>query len=380
MYFTSKTEQRIFLVLFLTFLFAFNSGAQTPTQMNFLVFDTHPLAVGQGGAGTASTEGIKGSFYNPALIGNTNRWELSYNRRIFQEPYFFFDIDYYTLAAAYRILPHDVLGIRFQREGLGENILVDPHGNIIKKEKSYEFALTFIYGHQFSKQFTAGIAFKYLYSKYFSATKDRPGLKAKGWAFDIGILRKNIFPSLTFSFPNVTITGWDFFKPEQEEKGVTLGIALLNAGPHVWYIDPSQKDPIPQTLRLGLAYTIISSPVFQLQGVFDFEKRLVHREKIIADEFYKAWFTAWKDRPFKQAIYHFGANIRLFYIMNFTLGYQYQPFLDKTISDRSLFTMGLGINLKYFSIQYGDWLAKEDNSPFYRKSYVFSVQLQDIFF
>lgn len=345
--------------------------AQNQTIMDFLKLDIDPVAVGRGGTATSDGEGFNSVFYNPANIDQFKTWDLSYGHRSFPSPAILPDLNYFTVGGVYRFNEKNIVGLYWRKFGFGEFVTTDFMGNIVKRGTAKDFAIGIIYGRKLSSSLTGGLTFKYLRSDMVWAV-------ANGWAIDVGVKWSNLLPNTTLNFPGEGIRKLNFFKPETETKGLNIGCALLNAGPHVHYLSPDQKDPIPQRIRLGIAYHVITSSPLQVQTLFDFEKELVYRPGIYADEFYKAWFTAWKGKTLKEATYHFGVDIRLAYIFNFRWGYQYQPFEDYFNSNVT--TIGFGINLKYVSFQYGTWLDRNNLAPLYMDSVVFSVSAGNIVF
>lgn len=352
----------------LVFLFTngYNLIAQGQTILDFLKWDIDPVAVGRGGAATSQGEGFNSIFYNPAHINQFQSWNVSYYHRSFPSPVLPRDWNYFTLGAAYRFKEKNVIGLYWRKFGFGELITTDNMGNIVKRGTAKDFAVGIIYGRKLSSRLTAGLTFKYLRS-------DLVGAAANGWAFDLGLKCANILPILTVEIPGREIPELQLFKPSYESRGLQLGITLLHAGPQVYYLVPEQKDPIPQRIRLGIAHYVLTSPLLQVQTQFDFEKELVHRPDIYADDFYKAWFTGWKGKTLKEATYHFGVDMRLAYIFNIRWGYQYQPFEDYFTSHVT--TIGLGIKYKYVSFQYGTWLYRNNLSPLYNDSVVLSFNV-----
>lgn len=345
--------------------------AQGATILDFLKWNIDPVAVGRGGSVVAAGAGLHSIYYNPAHLNQVTAWDVAYQRRSFSSLYLPKDWTYFAAAAAYRLNEQNVLSLYWQRMGFGEMVTANEQGIINKRGTAKDFAIGLTYGRKITPKFSGGITFKYLRS-------DLLGAAANGWAFDLGLNLQNLLPGVTLRFPGTKIPGLERFKPPEEKTGIQLGASLLNAGPQMYYLAPKQKDPIPQLLRLGFAYNAVSSPLVHFKLLFDFEKELVRREEVIADEFYKAWFTAWKGKPFTEATYHFGVDLSLVYLFSARFGFQYQPFAEWY--NNTTLTFGLGINLKYFSIQYGRWLDRENVGHLYKDSYIIGVRVGNIQF
>ena len=358
-------------LLLFTFLLQSLVFAQGATILDFLKWNIDPVAVSRGGSVVAEGGGLHSIYYNPAHLNKVTAWEVTYQRRSFSTLYLPKDWNYFAAAAAYRFDEKNVLSLHWQRMGFGEAIPSVEQGIIDKRGTAKDFAIGFTYGRKITPKISGGITLKYLRS-------DLLGAAANGWAFDLGLNLQNLLPGITLRFPGIEIPGLLRFKPQGETIGVQLGAALLNAGPQMYYLAPKQKDPIPQLLRLGFAYNALSSPLVHFKLLFDFEKELVRREAVIADEFYKAWFTVWKGQPLKEAIYHFGLDARLAYVLSLRFGFRYEAF--QNYFNNTILTMGFGINLKYFSIQYGKWLDRENISSLYRNSYIIGIRIGNIRF
>lgn len=341
--------------------------AQNVTVLSFLQWDISPSAVSRGATSTAFGSKFSTIQYNPANINFLQKWTLSYNHRSFGAglPDGF---SYILLGGSFRFNKKHSAGLFWQRFSFGKIIRTDIDGNTIEEVTAQDFALGAIYGIRFTKNFNGGLVFKFLRSDIF-------GTDANSWAFDIGVRWQNLLTSSTFTIHAQDMESLGTFKPAETYSGIGIGIALLNAGPHIAYLDPSQPDPIPQRLRLGIAYHTISSTVLRLILLFDFEKELVHRGEDQADSFVKAWFTSWKEQPFKNATYHFGLDMNLIYIFSLRFGYQYQLFQDYS---SSVFTLGFGIDLKFLSIQFGTWLQRENISALQMDSNLWGIRVGDI--
>jgi hypothetical protein len=61
--------------------------------------------------------------------------------------------------------------------------------------------------------------------------------------------------------------------------GPAIGIAIQNIGPHVEYMDQNQRDPLPQNLRLGLAWQIVDTDIAGVLISADIQKLLVKKYK-----------------------------------------------------------------------------------------------------
>ncbi len=338
--------------------------------MNFLGLPVDPAAIGRGETGTAFTTGPQSLTLNPAHVNKLKNWEVFYNRQNFKTNTSAENFSYFLGGTSYRLDERNILAIYWRQFGFGEHFPV---------EDQNDMSIGLVLGRRVSKNLVTGITIKYLRSSI--AFVENRTLSANSWAIDLGINRTNLFPSLTVT--PVNETGLAFIKSIREpvtSQGVNIGIALLNAGPNITYIDGNQANPIPQRLRIGLAYQAVSSDIFGLQALFDFEKELVHwnEENSQADSYYKAWFTGWKGNTFKEAIYHFGIEMQLISILKLRYGYRYEPFqqfLEKGVS-----TLGFSVETQYASLHYGKWIDKDNISALNRGSYVLGISISPLQF
>lgn len=371
---------KIFVLLaFFNCFVSFSLNAQNLfTALDFLKWPIDPVAIGRGESGTASAAGVQSLTFNPAHVNQLQSYQVFYNRQSFGE-HVVSDFSYFMAGAAYRLKEEHTLAIYWRRFGFGETFRTDPLWVFNEKFEPYDMSLGLVYGRRFGENLFGGVTLKYLRS-FLGSFRDED-ITANSWAFDLGINRVNLFPSLTFK-PSGTVNS-EFIKKIQKPnrfQGLNIGAALLNAGPRIAYIDERQADPIPQRLRVGIAYQAVSSEIFGLQALFDFEKELVHKDegKMKADPFYKAWFTGWEGKTFKEAIYHFGIEVQLISIVNFRYGYRYEPLQE--YFDKGVSTLGFSVDTKYASLHYGKWIDKDNISALIRGSYVIGVSVGNIKF
>ena len=54
---------------------------------------------------------------------------------------------------------------------------------------------------------------------------------------------------------------------------ISVGLALTNMGPDISFIDQEQSDPLPITLRGGVAYTVLADEISNFLVSFDLGRR-----------------------------------------------------------------------------------------------------------
>lgn len=94
------------------------------------------------------------------------------------------------------------------------------------------------------------------------------------------------------------------------ERKVNVGLSLTNLGPDIAFIDQEQSDPLPITLRGGVAFTPISDEISNLILTFDLEQSLV-------------WLVDGDTKTRRSEIYHLGTEYRYVNLLAGRVGYVY---------------------------------------------------------
>ena len=196
---------------------------------------------------------------------------------------------------------------------------------------SYEIVGGFSYGTTLGKGWGIGLTAKLFYSDLSSgASVNSEKATTVGYAFDIGLLKKNLFV-----------------------EDLSFAIVLNNIGPSVYYVDKSNEDPIPLTWRLGLAYDLITMADHKLVIAGDYNREVViDNDKGEPEPFYVA---AWKSiveperggdgltaakNSLLQGVFNIGAEYIYANTVALRLGYLY----DRT-GKRQEIDMGFGFML-----------------------------------
>ena len=198
----------------------------------------------------------------------------------------------------------------------------------------------FTYANQVSPHLSIGGTVKLVQGKFGLP----PGLRdasASAFGFDVGFLVQNVWPHLTYSQRNSAFSERLRKFDRKSFQGLSFGLALLNSGPdRLSFIDASQADPLPQMLRLGVAFNAVDTDEVGLLLAFDLDKVLVERE--INGEvkgFVESWFTSW-DNGFDHI--RFGLELNIYHI--FAVRFGRDEFLnfspDNSVGD---WTFGFGI-------------------------------------
>jgi hypothetical protein len=242
---------------------------------------------------------------------------------------------------------------------LGEFIRTGSNGpEEIGRFKAFEYAVTLGYSTRVLENLGIGLNLRLIHSSLspFSTEGETGTGVATSVSGDIGVLYK--LQSFTFPFFDLNL-----------DNVFSFGFNLSNLGPKITYIDAAQADPIPTTLRLGIAAKIIESDYNNLIGNLDFSRLLVRRyaadsgqEAKKPDEFYKALITAWGDGGLAKVIPSFGFEYwygkpRLIAIR---FGGYFEP---EKYGNRKYLTFGAGIRWDLYGFDFSYISTMNQDSP-----------------
>ncbi len=257
-------KKKLLTVLIYSFL-STTLFAQGEAAIPFITFQQSIQMIGAGqiGAAIANNDPF-GFYYNPAQLGHTARTNHFSVMFLPEKINWILGITFnnYGASAGYNFkknendLPISIgFGFIHNKFDYGTFVVTGPNSpDPIGTYDSYDYFNCFSIGAGFDYyvQFNAGLSikkFKSVLSDNPTATFDKP-LSTEGTAFDFGLLV--VVPLSKLFFDNTKMElGNNTLVPVAD---FTTGYSLLNLGKEIYYVDPSQKDPIPRTARLG--YTI----------------------------------------------------------------------------------------------------------------------------
>jgi len=209
---------------------------------------------------------------------------------------------------------------------MGDNDLYDEFEAYLGKARAWEGVFSLSYGFPVREDLSLGLNAKYVYSVLDS----RSGGTGQTFAIDAGILKRNFLVDK-----------------------LDIGFMLQNMGPSIYYMTPEEADPIPFSLRLGLAYRPIRTPFHELLLVFDAYREVVknYYDKS-PDPFWVALWTGMlnnEETKFKEEIQEINVSLGMEYLyadfMALRLG-----FLGDYLGERFELSMGLGV--KYANMNF----------------------------
>jgi hypothetical protein len=197
----------------------------------------------------------------------------------------------------------------------GESVATNVEGNTLGTFKSWEASGIVSFAMPLTKNLGLGLSMKFIHADYApdDFTLERLDGRGSSFAVDAGVLWK--LPSRRLNF----------------------GLALTNVGPDIAFIDTEQSDPLPITLRGGVAFMPIQDDISDLVLTFDLEQSMV-------------WIVDESTDQRRSEIYHVGAEYKYVDLLAGRMGYVY----DKD-GDFKAPTYGLGfIYKKKLSLDYAN--------------------------
>ncbi|MFZ2323216.1 MAG: type IX secretion system outer membrane channel protein PorV [Ignavibacteriaceae bacterium] len=356
-----KIILRLMLISVLFGPFVAVSYAQGESAVQFLLLAPDSRAGGIGESGSGLADNSAAIFWNPAGIAFQTGTEVSITHSNWL-PQFNLDLfyDYLTFRKYVEDLNGSVTAsITYMNFGefvrTGEN---DP--TALGTFRSFDAALTLGYATKLSSDWGIGLNFRLIHSRLSDQSVGEEG--GSGVATSVSFDVATMWRPAKFVLP---------FIDEDIGGKFSIGANLSNLGPKIYYIDKAQADPIPTNFRFGFAYKIIDDEFNSLIYTLDFSKLLVNRttEEIISadgqdttsvthsDEWYKAIFTAWGNKPFKEELRDIVTSMGLEYwygtpgdfLFALRTGYFYE---DPSYGNRKFITFGAGIRYDIYGFDF----------------------------
>jgi hypothetical protein len=332
-------------------------NAQGDAAVPFLLLapDSRFGALGESGTGLADNSAA--IFWNPAGIAFLTGTEVTITHSNWL-PQFNLDLfyDYLTFRSYIEELSGSVTAsVTFMNYGEFLRTLEtgpEPVGTF----NAYDAALTLGYATKLHPDWGVGFNFRIIHSRL----SDQP----TGQELGRGVATTVSFDLAGMWRPSyLDIFGWEL------ENRFSIGANLSNIGPKITYIDAKQADPIPTNFRLGFAFQIFNDEFNSLVYTLDFSKLLVSRDTSGAsDEFYKAIFTSWGDKPFSEELRDIVTSMGMEYwygtpgdfLFALRAGYFYE---DPAYGNRKFMTFGAGLRYDMYGFDFSYISSIEENHP-----------------
>jgi hypothetical protein len=341
--------------------FAQGGGSAVP----FLLISPDARASAMGEVGTAIADDINAIYWNPGglafhdFIDISSEYAdepelvpyrqvaLSFSKWL---PQFNADLFYsYGTIGQYFDDLDGTLAFNFIFMNLGEFTRTASDGTVLGKFISNEFSVGISYGTIVAPDLGVGFQLRYIQSNLTptsSVSQQDAGTGVSG-GFDLGILWKP---------QRLDVLGLDM------GDRFSLGANLQNIGPKMTYINES--DPLPTTLRLGTAITLVRDEFNDLKFAFDFSKLLVNRTidptdstKSISDPLPKSLISGWENPGAELAM---GLEYWYEYIVALRAGYFTEPSIA---GNRKYWNFGAGVRYDIFRLDFSFINPIEENHP-----------------
>jgi hypothetical protein len=269
-------------------LFPVAAHAQVGTTgVIFLTIEPGARQAGMGGGGVALGRlgDATASFYNPAGLALMTGKSVTgmHNKAL---PELVDDFYYEFLGGTYSLGDAGGLGANITFYSFGNQEVTDGVGNVTGSIDSFDLAATMAYGLTLSSRTAVGGSFKVIYSSLspYGAEAEQGTGRTFGFALDAGLLIQDILPR------------------------VNLGLVLQNVGPDIVYIDRDQADPLPQNLRVGLAWRALETEGQRLTVIYDAYKLLARDSGFFAFHLIGGWTDDPVEEELRQIVHMAGAE------------------------------------------------------------------------
>ncbi len=261
-------------------LASFNSLYAQSSAMPYLNLPRGIYSYSIGKQGVTSRDPVDAMLYNPANLVFAAKPQLTFNR----QPAFIPNTWFSSLSASMDVPETGYFGFEYTNYDLGEFVQTSDQGpQVIATFHSYEQAFSLAYARKFSNAFSAGIQFRYALDHFPSI----------GTASSSGIAN---YPAYLFS-------GGVRYDPVALRDRFSFGYALTNFGTTITYGDPSQADPPPAQMNLGISGDAIKNEFITMTLSIAASKPVNYRawnpatQTHEAESSFKAFFDDWQHTP-----------------------------------------------------------------------------------
>ena len=327
--------------------------AQDPTinvvtsAVPFLRISPDARSGGMGDVGIATSPDANSSFWNLAKTPfNINKGGISVTYTPWLKDLGLNDVYLASLSGYYKLDEDQAISSSLRYFSLGSIQFTDNLGNDLSSYRPREFAFDAGYSRKLSSNLSLGIALRYINSNLASGTINGVSYKAGS----------SIAGDLSLFHTGVKASG----------SGLNYGVTLSNLGSKISYTsDANQKDFIPASLGLGVAYTKAIDPTNKITFGLDIHKLLVPTPPLVGDSAglvsYRSkgvvgsWFSSLGDAPggFSEELKEFQTSLGVEYWYNnqfaIRTGYFYE---SPTKGNRQYFTLGAGLKYSTYGINF----------------------------
>ncbi len=362
------------LLIFITLLYT-GAQAQIPvselagqvnaiqTAVPFMTITPDSRAGGMGDAGVATTPDINSQYWNSSKYAfQEGKWGVgvSYSpwlRNLVN------DINLAYLAGYYRIDKLQAVSMSLRYFSLGDIQFTDEWGSTIRNFNPNEFSIDAGYARAFSDKISAGIVFRYIYSNLTGGT---------------GVGGSDTKPGMSFA-ADINMYYHSKVSLGSKDGEASFGANISNIGTKMSYTPNQEADFIPTNLRLGGALGIDLDKFNRMNFTLDINKLLVPTPPIYNDStgeiiagmdpdvsvpvgmlhsFYDAPGGAKEE--FHEIMWSTGVEYWYNQLLAIRGGFFYE---HETKGNRKYFSMGLGLRLNVFAVDFSYLIPLHQNNP-----------------
>ncbi len=300
--------------------------AQTSTA-RFLLWQPSAESDALGGAGVALRRDIYAVSYNPSALAFTSGFNAAGS---FEKPIpFLGNIAYTFLGASVATRTVGTFAASLSLYAMGKQVTTSPNSpDPIGISEASHWQLKLSYAYPFSSTVALGISSSFLHIglAQMGAAQEQGNGRTNAILVDAGFLVRELAQEATIEGRYEAPLRFVNNIAKDPERGISIGIAVLNVGPKVSYIDPAQSDNLPALVCIGVSYSPFQSGIVSFQLAGDYRKSLLGDPTL--------------------DYFNFGGEALVLKILAVRGGYA----LDPTEPATSYGTFGFGIKTKIFSI------------------------------
>lgn len=353
-----------------------NSETNTiTTAVPFLLIAPDSRAGGMGDAGVASSPDGNSIHWNPSKLAFLDKKlgvSISYTpwlRALVP------DINLAYLSVYHKLDKNQTIATSLRYFSLGDITFTDQVGNTIAQFRPNEFAIDAAYARKFSKEWSGGMALRYIYSNLTG------GIIVQG---------SNTKPGNSVAADVSAFYTKDDFKVADKKSTASWGINICNIGSKISYSNTSKRDFIPINLKTGGALTMNLDEYNSIAFVVDISKLLVPTPPIYEVDTNGApvigptgnyviakgkdpnrgvaegIFGSFNDAPggFNEEMreFIFNGGIEYWYDKQFAVraGYFHE---HATKGNRKFFTLGAGLKYNVFGLDFAYLIPTQQRNP-----------------
>jgi hypothetical protein len=215
------------------------------------------------------------------------------------------------------------LGFTVNYINMGVSSYTNELGKELGRARSWEGVFGLSYGLFLKENLSLGLNVKFINSALAPGSGSGGEGVGQTFAIDASVLKRKLFLD-----------------------NLDLGFLIQNMGPNIFYVDRTNMDPIPFTLRLGLVYRALQTQVHDIKVLFDMSREVVKNrfDGNPPDPFWKAIWTDLLNDKEESPLFELQQ-------INFNMGLEYwyanflalrAGFLEDYIGERYELTLGVG--------------------------------------